>query len=34
MIYNRWGALVFEASNYDNQNVVFKGIANNKNVLN
>ncbi|WP_432221764.1 gliding motility-associated C-terminal domain-containing protein [Flavobacterium sp. TMP13] len=26
-IYNRWGVLIFEKSNYDNVNVVFKGFS-------
>lgn len=32
-IYNRWGDLVFETSNYDNVTRVFKGVNNNGNDL-
>ena len=27
-IYNRWGVLVYEAKNYDNNNVKFTGVSN------
>ncbi|MEY4931011.1 MAG: hypothetical protein RI909_1735 [Bacteroidota bacterium] len=33
MIYNRWGDLVWEASDYDNTNVVFTGVNKNGNEL-
>jgi gliding motility-associated-like protein len=29
IIFNRWGSVVFEATDYDNTNNVFKGIGNN-----
>jgi gliding motility-associated-like protein len=33
-IYNRWGDIVWEGSNYDNDNIVFTGINKNGNELN
>lgn len=33
-IYNRWGDLIFETSNYDNSTRVFKGINKNGNEVN
>nr|MCU0368398.1 gliding motility-associated C-terminal domain-containing protein [Cyclobacteriaceae bacterium] len=32
-IYNRWGDIVWEATNYDNDNVVFTGLNKNGNEL-
>lgn len=32
-LFNRWGQLVWDASNYDNSNVVFAGVGNNGTVL-
>lgn len=32
-IFNRWGSVVFEATNYDNSTVVFRGIGSNGNEL-
>jgi len=33
-IYNRWGVLVYEANNYDNESVVFVGVSNGRATVN
>jgi gliding motility-associated-like protein len=33
-IYNRWGVLVYEADNYDNESVVFVGVSNGRATIN